>query len=107
MRVSIENYFANVGKSAKDNWQLLDKAEPHDIWFHLDNTSSPYVILEVKNFDTIPTSVIRECANLCKGNSKNKKDVNTTVIYTEVSNLKKGDKIGSVYLTSTPNKIVV
>jgi predicted ribosome quality control (RQC) complex YloA/Tae2 family protein len=107
MRVSIENYFANIGKSAKENWQLLDNAEQCDIWFHVDNASSPYVILEIKNLESIPTSVISECAKLCKSGSKNKNDSNISIIYTTVSNLKKGKLLGSVYLTKAPTKISI
>ena len=107
MRVSIGDYFANIGKNAKENWKLLDSAEPDDIWFHLDNSSSPYVILEVKNLDSIPSSIISDCAKLCKERSKSKDLKNVSVIYTTVSNLKKGDSLGSVYLSNTPNKILV
>jgi predicted ribosome quality control (RQC) complex YloA/Tae2 family protein len=107
MRVSIGDYFANIGKNAKENWKILDSAETDDIWFHLDNSSSPYVILEVKNLDAIPLSIIGECAKLCKNRSKSKDLKNVSVIYTPVCNLKKGDVLGSVYLTNTPNKILV
>lgn len=107
MRVSISEYFVNIGKNAKENWKLLDSSEADDIWFHLDNSSSPYVILEVKNLDAIPYSIITECAKLCKNRSRSKDLKNVSVIYTTVSNLKKGDALGSVYLTNTPNKIVV
>jgi predicted ribosome quality control (RQC) complex YloA/Tae2 family protein len=107
MRVSIGNYFANVGKNAKENWKLLNDAEPDDIWFHIDNASSPYVILEVKNLDTIPDSIISECAKLCKSRSKDKDVKSVSVIYTVVSNLKKGESLGSVYLMTKPDKIIV
>jgi predicted ribosome quality control (RQC) complex YloA/Tae2 family protein len=107
MRVSIGNYFANVGKNAKDNWNILDEAEPCDIWFHLENTSSPYIILEVKNYDIISLDIITECAKLCKEKSKEKQSNKVSVIYTTVSNLKKGNNLGSVHLLDTPNKISV
>jgi predicted ribosome quality control (RQC) complex YloA/Tae2 family protein len=107
MRVSIGNYFANVGKNAKENWNLLDNAEADDIWFHIDNASSPYVILEVKNLDPIPDNIIRECAKICKSLSKDKDVKSVSVIYTLVSNLKKGNSLGSVYLMTKPDKIIV
>ena len=107
MRIPIDNYFVNVGKNAKDNWCILDDAETCDIWFHVENTSSPYVILEVKNFDIIPPDVITECAKLCNNKSKEKQSTNVSIIYTNVGNLKKGDNIGSVYLLTKPNKINV
>jgi predicted ribosome quality control (RQC) complex YloA/Tae2 family protein len=107
MRVTIGQYFVNIGKNAKENWKLLDNSEPDDIWFHLDNCSSPYVILEVKNLDPIPSNIISDIAKLCKSRSRCKDLKNVSVIYTTVSNLKKGDALGSVYLTCTPNKILV
>jgi predicted ribosome quality control (RQC) complex YloA/Tae2 family protein len=107
MRISIGDYFVNIGKNAKENWNILDSAEGDDIWFHLDNSSSPYVILEVKNLDPIPFSIINDIAKLCKSRSRSKDLKNVSVIYTTVSNLKKGEALGSVYLTNTPNKILV
>ena len=37
-----------VGQTAKENWDLLDKAKSENqnfIWFHLNSFSSPYVIM--------------------------------------------------------------
>ena len=38
-----------IGRSAKDNWELLDNMKNKEekyIWFHLNSFPSPYVIME-------------------------------------------------------------
>jgi predicted ribosome quality control (RQC) complex YloA/Tae2 family protein len=107
MRVKIGDYYVNIGKNAHDNWNILDNSEAFDIWFHVDNSSSPYVILEVKDNNTIPDQIIDECAKLCKNNSKSKTSKNVPIIYCEVSNLAKGSKLGSVVLKNTPKKVII
>jgi predicted ribosome quality control (RQC) complex YloA/Tae2 family protein len=107
MKVRIGEYYANIGKNARENWDILDNSEQFDVWFHLDNTTSPYVILEVKDNNPIPETVITQCAQLCKNNSKSKNIKNTKVIYCEVSSLTKGNKLGSVLLKDTPKAIIV
>jgi predicted ribosome quality control (RQC) complex YloA/Tae2 family protein len=107
MKVKICDYYANIGKNARENWDILDSSEPFDIWFHLDNSSSPYVILEVKDNNPIPQTIIEKCAQLCKNNSKSKTLNNTKVIYCPVSNLTKGTKLGSVILGNIPKTIIV
>jgi predicted ribosome quality control (RQC) complex YloA/Tae2 family protein len=39
-----------IGKSAKENWKLIDDSMPNDIWFHLDDVPSSHVILKTSNF---------------------------------------------------------
>jgi predicted ribosome quality control (RQC) complex YloA/Tae2 family protein len=102
-------YDINIGQNAKDNWKLLDKSESTDIWFHLDNYSSPYVILLMSKNETIsdiPNEVIKYCGLLCKENSKYKNLNNLSVIYTEIKNLTKGKEIGSV-ITKKTKKIII
>lgn len=54
-----------VGRSAKENWELLDKAKAEDqnyIWFHLESFPSPYVIMwsSISNLEEL----IKENASL-------------------------------------------
>jgi predicted ribosome quality control (RQC) complex YloA/Tae2 family protein len=107
MRIQIHNYYANIGKNARENWNILDSSEKFDIWFHVENSSSPYVILEVKDNNPISHEIIIECAKLCKNNSKCKNTKNTPVIYCEVSNLSKGINLGSVILKESPQKLLL
>ena len=33
-----------IGKNAKENWDIIDMAEPDDIWFHLSYYPSCHLI---------------------------------------------------------------
>lgn len=94
-------YNISVGKNAKNNWELIDKASKEDIWFHLDDYPSCHVILSVDNNinkNIKPhISVIKKCARLCKNGSKLKDTRKVSVIYTKIKNIKKGNEVGSVY----------
>ena len=84
-----------IGKNAKTNWQLLDNADNHDIFIHLKDKSSPYVIIalrDLKNGSFTKEDIIQGCT-LCK-KSNNKEQV----MYTEVKNVKKGRRIGSAVI---------
>jgi predicted ribosome quality control (RQC) complex YloA/Tae2 family protein len=107
MRFLIGSYYVNIGKSAKENWKLLDDSHPNDIWFHLDKVSSPYVILESKNSEDIPQHIIYECAKLCKSHSKQKNLTSSSIIYCSVGNIKKAKAVGSVNLIKPCSTIKV
>lgn len=36
-------YTVRIDKSAKDNWDMIDKADQNDLWFHLESFPSPHV----------------------------------------------------------------
>ncbi|KAL9081743.1 MAG: hypothetical protein Q9159_007076 [Coniocarpon cinnabarinum] len=72
---------------------LKDSNNLTSLKFHVDKLSSAHVYLRLhdgQTWDTIPTELLQDCAQLTKANSieGNKKD-NVTVIYTPWSNLKK------------------
>lgn len=100
MKIEIINQiYYHIGCNAKENWDLYNKAEPYDIWFHLKDDTSPYVIMEVRDEKIIPYEMISEGAILCKRYSKyrnNNKKIK--VIYCEVQYLKKGRSIGEVII---------
>lgn len=86
-----------IGKSANDNWRLIDEANPEHFWFHLSSFPSSHVILECDN----PTNdMFYQAALSCKQATKYKNVPNIKVSYCRVSNLIKGDKIGSVHYKS-------
>lgn len=82
-----------IGKSAGNNWDILDQAEPHHWWFHLSCYPSCYVICE-------DGDRVEECARLCKENTKYKNLPNLRVIYTQCSNLRKTMTVGEVEFKS-------
>jgi predicted ribosome quality control (RQC) complex YloA/Tae2 family protein len=107
MKTSIDSFVVHIGKSAKENWEILEESKPTDLWFHLDSKSSPYVIIEKNENQTIGQDIIVKCAKLCKSYSKDKKSTRCSVIYCPISNLKKGKAVGSVLLTNTPQHIII
>jgi predicted ribosome quality control (RQC) complex YloA/Tae2 family protein len=93
----------HIGKSAEENWQIIDNAEQTDIWFHLDNFPSSHVILKtqshkIKEFNK---STLIKCASLCKENSKSSGQKDISIIYTLIKNVQKIEPIGSVTTNST------
>ena len=86
-----------VGKNAKENWELMENANPEHTWLHLTYYPSPHVIIEHPKpcIDTIV-----EGALLCKMNSKHKKARKVKVDYTKCDNLEKGEEEGEVVFKS-------
>ena len=108
-----ENIKYYVGRTAKENWELLDNAKkdnPNYIWFHLNSFASPYVImfstLDNMNNDDI-NEYIHYGANLCKEYSKYKFLKDIKIMYTSIKNLSKTDKLGEVDITGKYNIIKI
>ena len=74
-------------------------AKPTDIWFHLENETSCYVILtNMDKISDIPKKVIKRGAYLCKINSKPKHKM-CYVMYTPVQNVEKTLTVGQVIVS--------
>lgn len=89
-----------VGRNARDNWTMLSQSEPSDMFVHLADSSSCYVIIVPKRrYETTMSDIIYAC-NLCKQYSKkNKSPIGTTkIIYTDVKNVQKGKQTGEVII---------
>ena len=100
------SYVCLIGKSAQENWNLIDSSNENDLWFHLDDVPSPHVILKTNNKNKISKNVIKACAIYCKQYSKLKSNNNVSVIYTEIKNIKKTNIVGSV-ITTNIKKIII
>ena len=89
-----------IGKNAQSNFDLIDEASPEDFWFHVDEYPSPHVIMKIPNTFFADKKKKRAClkqgAVLCKSASHYASVPRMKICYTQVSNLIKGDKIGSV-----------
>ena len=94
-----DNFICNLGQNARENWILLDQANPNDYFFHLSAFPSGYVILETNGaeptFDMIVTA-----AQLCKMHTKYYKYRDLKVDYCLCSNVSKGDIVGEVIFNS-------
>lgn len=101
------------GENAQDNWDILDKSNPQDIWFHLEGHPSSHIILSLPeekksklNKLKINKKTIYFCASLCKSKSKFSNYSKISVIYTQCQYVKKGTIPGQV-LANRVTKIVV
>jgi len=103
---NMNDFIITIGKNAIDNMNILDKADKNDLWFHVENSSSSHVIIHSCNNINIPKNLIYRAAILCKKHSKLSKMKNISVIYTEVMNVTKMEKIGSVTTIKTKRIIV-
>ena len=94
-----------VGRNAKNNWELLDKANDNDIWVHLDNLPSCYVIIDSNSSSPINKTHIKYAGQLCLTYSKIPNDVKGVhFIFTECKNVKKGKSTGEAILLTTPER---
>jgi len=121
------NVVYKIGGSAKNNFEIIDQSDPHDMWFHLKDISSCHVIACLKNirfttrddelpnfydinFDTLDKKekqqIITQGALLCKQYSKLKSSKNVDVIYTKIEDVYKTNVVGSV-LTRNAKTVVV
>jgi len=101
-------YTIEIGQNAKENWNLIEKSEPNNLWFHLDEFPSAHVILSTNSLFELTdyhNQIISIASNYCKSYSKYSKNLpKVKIVYTQIKNLKKGKEIGSVII-SKPNYI--
>ena len=88
-----------IGKNQSDNYDVIDKGESNDLWFHSKNGSSCHVVCKV------PTDIqkkqisyiIKMGALLCKQNTnKLKTEKKVEIIYTLCKNIIKTEVAGCV-----------
>lgn len=95
-----------LGQSAEENWKLIDQSNQNDLWFHLADHPSSHVVINIPEKTKISNNTIKYAAVLCKEHSKLSNLKKVTVIYTNIKNVSKADKPGSVY-TKKITKIIV
>ena len=92
-----------MGQNAQENWDLIDKSEENDLWFHLQDYPSSHVVIHVlgKKKKDLDRKTIKYAALLCKQNSKMKSEKKVEVIYTQIKNVEKTEDVGSVVTSNT------
>ena len=83
-----------IGKNQKENFEVIDKGNENDLWFHANNISSCHVVCiipeEICKKDM--RYIIKMGALLCKNNTNKLKNVkNNEIIYTHIKNITKTD----------------
>jgi predicted ribosome quality control (RQC) complex YloA/Tae2 family protein len=87
-----------VGSNAEDNFDIIDAANPEDVWFHINARPSEHVIASIPdglNKKQL-NKIIVQGAVICKQYSKYSSEKDLEIIYTKVKNIKKTDVIGCV-----------
>ena len=106
--IKIDDYDVKIGQSAKENWKILDESEETDVFFHLNQLPSCYVIIRNDSDDYPDFQIIKKACSLCLENTKYRNLRNVKVDYTFCSNLKKGKILGEVnYLYNKKVKSIV
>lgn len=98
MEFTSSGYPIWIGKSAKQNDQLtFQLAHKKDLWFHIDQTSGPHIILHCEG-KPVTDQDLQETCEITRRYSKSK----NKVIYTQILNVekKKHSKAGEVYITN-------
>jgi predicted ribosome quality control (RQC) complex YloA/Tae2 family protein len=89
-----KEYKLLIGQNQRENDILLRSCEPDDLWFHLDDISSPHFIL-CTNGDIIPKRYLNVIGGMFV-DYKNKLPRRYKVIYTELKNVKLTKTLGTV-----------
>ena len=91
-----------IGENANDNFNVLDKGDPTDLWFHVKDYSSCHVVAHIPDkLDKRELKTIIKCgALLCKQNTnKFASSPSVEIIYTKLQNVSKTTKAGCVNVT--------
>ena len=105
--ICADSFTINIGKNAKENWNLLEEANKKDIWLHLNDNASPYVIIEYDNNYKLKRKDLKLAGRLCKAHSKERNTKNVEVCYLEVQYVKKGKSLGEAILLREPKKLII
>jgi predicted ribosome quality control (RQC) complex YloA/Tae2 family protein len=98
-----------VGENAEDNFAILDKADPHDIWFHVQGFSSGHVIADIRLLDPNKKQlrqIITQGAMLCKQHSNYSYMSDLAIIYTRVKDVQKTEIVGTVLTKQVKVRII-
>jgi len=99
LMIGLDRYTIRIGQNKQENWKLLDNSQPNNIWFHLIDRPSPYVVLDTSsNINQIPRNVLHRCGILCKMRSSSRSENNCFVHYNYVKMVRKGEFVGEAYI---------
>ena len=98
VEIEINGFLATVsiGRTQAENDVLLRSSSQNDIWFHLENMSSPHMVLTWESSTPPNKRYLNQIAALFK-DYKNGLGSRYNVIYTEIKNVK---------LTTTPGQVI-
>jgi predicted ribosome quality control (RQC) complex YloA/Tae2 family protein len=98
-----------VGGNAQENHDIIDAADPEDLWFHISGCSSCHVICKIPeniNDKKILQKIAKQGAVICKENSKYKSYKNVKIDYTKIKYVTKKEIPGSVIITNAKSVFI-
>jgi predicted ribosome quality control (RQC) complex YloA/Tae2 family protein len=95
LKINEREYTINIGRNALGNEFIIKNGNENDLWFHLENESSPHLVLERNEY--ITTEVIRKVGIEIYKYKKSKDNI----IYTKITNVKCTKIPGSVITKQT------
>ena len=119
MQFTKGNEIYDVGLCASTNWEILENSNSNDIWVHLADFPSCYVICKWNDNITFPTKAkkkkyiqqrVKEAGHICCVKSENKIPDNLNkidIVYLKCKYVKKGQKVGQAELTKDPIMLTI
>lgn len=98
-----------IGQNKNENFDVVDKGEPDDLWFHANNISSCHVVAIIPNDITNKELkyIIKGGALLCKKYTNKLKGLrDIEIIYTQIKNIEKTQYSGCVKVINEKKVIV-
>lgn len=99
-----------IGKNATDNFNIIDKSNENDLWFHINDSPSCHVIACIHEYNIDKKDlkyIIKQGGIICKQYSKYKSDKNVEIIYTSIKNIQKTNIIGTVLTQNTKSILII
>jgi len=94
-----------VGLNAQDNFDIIDKGNPNDLWFHVTDLPSCHIIACISNEEKLSKkeiqTIIKRGAFICKKYSKYTHVPKLEITYTKLMNIQKSKPVGTVITTNT------
>jgi len=99
-----------IGQHKNENFDVIDKGDPDDLWFHANDVSSCHVVAIIPK-DIILNKelryIIKAGALLCKRYTNKLKNISKIeIIYTEIKNIEKTEYSGCVNIINQ-KKIII
>jgi DNA relaxase NicK len=98
-----------IGQHKNENFDVIDKGEPDDLWFHANEVSSCHVVAIIpKDISRKEIKyIIKAGAILCKKYTNKLKSLSDIeIIYTKIKNIEKTQCLGCVKVKNE-NKIII
>ncbi|MEM4414302.1 MAG: NFACT family protein, partial [Candidatus Caldarchaeum sp.] len=103
----IKGYRVWVGRSSKQNDELVRRAAREDYWLHVRDRPGSHVIIKNPTQREIPREVLEQAAQLAAYYSKGRDAKKVPVSYTRVKYLRKGGRPGLVFVTQEEGTLMV